>query len=91
MRLGVARAVDRDQLREQRPVGLAQQPVEPRSFDLVDAVSEQTLDRRALVRDEAVGVQHRDEVAGVRNERAEPGLALASMEILCERRPFHRE
>ena len=89
--LGVARAVNRDQLRKQRPVGLTEQPVEPRSFDLVDPVSEQALDRRALVGDEAVGVQHGDEVAGVRNERAEPRLTLASMEILGERRPFHRE
>ncbi len=89
--LGVARAVDRDQLRKKRPVGFAQKPVEPRSLDLVHAISEQAFDRRALVRDEAVGVQHRDEVAGVRNERAEPGLALASMEILRERRSFHGE
>ena len=91
VRLGVARAVDRDQLREQGPVGLAQKPVESRSFDLVDAISEQTLDRGALVRDQAVGVQHRDQVAGVRDERAEPSLALASMEICCQRRPFDRE
>ncbi len=78
------RAVHLDQLREQRTIGLAQKPVEPRSFDLVHAVTQQTLDRRALVRDQAVGIQHRDEVAGVRNERAETGLALASMEILCQ-------
>src|SRR5882724_13147071 len=86
VRFGVARTVDRDQLREQGPVGLAQKPGEPRSFDLVHTVSDQTLDRRALVSDEAVGVQHRDQVARVRDEGAETGLALATMEIRCQRR-----
>jgi len=52
VRLAVARAVDGDQLREQRPVGLTQEPVEPRPLDLVDAETEQSLHRWALVRDE---------------------------------------
>ena len=52
-----------------------QQPVEARADDLLGRVAEHALDRRALVDDGAVGVEHGDQVAGVLHERAEAGLA----------------
>ena len=45
-------------------------------------VAEQTLDRRALIGDDAVGVEHRDQVARVCDERAEAGLALLAVQVL---------
>ena len=80
-----------DDLREPRPIRLPQQAGEVRPFDLVRAVAEDALDRRALVRDGAVGVEHGDEVARVGDERAEARLALAAVEVLGERRSLDGE
>ena len=44
MGLAAAGSVAGDQALEPRPVALAQQPVEPRSLDLVDFVPEDALD-----------------------------------------------
>ena len=54
-------------------------------------IAEHALDRWALVRDLPVGIQHGDQVAGMRHKRTESGLALASVEILSERRSFEGE
>ena len=62
-----------------------------RALDLVDGVAEQPLDRRALVRDDAVCVEHGDQVARVRDERAEARLAPAAVALLGERRRVERE
>ena len=74
-----------DDLREPRPVGRREQPGELAALDLVGAVAEHALDRRALVGDDAVGVEDGDEVARVGDERAEPRLALATVEVLRQR------
>ena len=86
--LGLARAVERDQLCQERPVALDEQPVETPALDLMGAVSEHALDRRALISDEALAVEHRDQVAGMGDERAEARLALTAMEVLRERCAF---
>ncbi len=72
-------------------VGLGEQPVEALVLDLLDRVAEHTLDRRALVGDDAVLVEHGDQVARVRDERAEARLALRAMEVLGERRGLDRQ
>ena len=86
--LGFARAVDRDQLSQERPVALDEQPVETPALDLMGAVSEHALDRRTLISDEALPVEHRDQVAGMGDEGAEARLALTAMEVLRERCAF---
>ena len=88
MALGFARTVERDQLCEERPVALDEQPVEAPALDLLRAVSEHALDRRALIGDDALAVEHRDQVAGMGDERAEARLALTAMEIGRERCAF---
>ena len=52
-----------------------QQLLERAAGDLLDRVAEHALDRRALVEDRVVGVEHRDQVARVLDERREPRLA----------------
>ena len=86
-----SRAVDCDQLREQWPVGFGQQAVEALSFDLVGAIAEHTLDRRALVRDDSVRIEDGDQIARVRDEGAETRFALAPVQIGGERCAFDRE
>ena len=76
---------------EPRAVGLGEEAVEARALDLVGRVAEHSLDRGALIGDDAVGVEDRDQVARVRDERAEASLALLPVEILDERRGLERE
>src|SRR5947208_15890707 len=84
--VGTARSVAGDQLPEPRSVGLAQNPIEAASLDVGDAVAGHALDRRALGGHVAVGVEDGDQVARVGGERAESWLALATLQIRCERR-----
>ena len=70
-------------------IGCAEQTGELGPLDVVRAIPEDALDGRALVRDDAVGVEHRDEVARVGHERPEPSFALAPVEVLGERCSFH--
>ena len=60
-------------------------------IDVLGRVAEDALDRRALVDDGGVGVEHGDEVAGVLHERAEARLALAAVDLLGQRRALERE
>ena len=68
-----------------------QQAVEARADHVLGGVAEDALDRRALVDDRGVGVEDRDEVAGVLDERAEARLALAAVDLLGQRRALERE
>ena len=82
---GVRRAVG--QQAQQAAVLLGgQQAVEARPDHVRRRVAEDALDRRALVDDGGVGVEDRDEVAGVLDERAEARLALAAVDLLGQRR-----
>jgi hypothetical protein len=81
MALRAGRAVLRDQMQQPGPVGLAQDPVEARSLDVGDGVPEDALDRGALVGDHAVGVEHRDQVARVRDKRSEARFALPPVQV----------
>ena len=87
--VGLAHA--REDLREPRPVGRAKQLGEVGSLDLVGPIAEHPLDRRALVRDGAVGVEHGDEVARVGHQRPEARLALATVQVLREQRSLDGE
>ena len=78
----------RDQLGQERPVALDEQPVETPALDFMGAVSEHPLDRGALVGDDALAVEHCDQVAGMGDERAEARLALSAMKIGRERCAF---
>ena len=55
------------------------------------AVAEHARDRGALVRHRPVGVEHGDQVARVRDERAEARLAPPAVEVLGERRSLDGE
>ena len=77
-----------DDLGQAWPIGLAEQPGEVASFDLVDAISEDALDGGALVGHGAVCVEDGDEVTRVGHQRPEPGFALAPVEILGQERPL---
>src|SRR5207244_6310880 len=83
--VGTAGPVAGDQLPEPRSIALAQNPVEPASLDIDGAVAEHALDRRALVGHDAVGVEDGDQVTRMGDERAEPSLALATVQIRRER------
>ena len=85
---GAAAADDR---LEARAVSFGEQPVEALALDLLDRVAEHALDRRALVRDDAVCVEHGDQVARMCDERAEARLALLPVEVFGERRGLERE
>ena len=87
----VALADTRQDLRQPRPVGHADQLGEVTSLDLVRPIAEHTLDRRALVRDGAMRVEDRDEVARVGDQRPEPGFALATVQVLCQQPSLHGE
>ena len=80
-----------DDLGQPRPIGLGEQPREVSALDLVGPVAEHALDRGTLVGDRPVGVEHGDEVARMRHERAEPRLALAAVQILGERGSLERQ
>ena len=56
-----------------------------RALHLVDPVAEHALDRRALVGHRPVRVEHGDQVARMRDERAEARLALPPVQVLGER------
>jgi hypothetical protein len=58
----------RQDLRQPRPVGNADQLREVTSLDLVGAVAEDTFDRRALVRDGTVRIEDGDQVARMGDE-----------------------
>src|SRR4051812_31469403 len=77
----------------QQPALLAgrEQAGEARADDLVGRVAEDALDRRALVDDARVGVEHRDEVARGADERAEARLARAAVHLLGQRGGLERE
>ena len=81
----------REDLRQPRLVRRSEQLRELRAFHLVDAVAEHALDRRALVRHGAVRVEHGDQVARVRDERAEARLAPPAVEVLGQRRSLDGE
>ena len=68
-----------------------QQAVEAGADHVLRGVAEDALDRRALVDDGGVGVEHGDEVAGVLDERAEARLALAAVDLLGQRRALERK
>ena len=76
----------RDDPVEPRPVGFRQEAVEARRLDLLDGVAEQARDRRALIGDDPALVEHGDQVARMRDERAEARLALLAVHVLRERR-----
>ena len=75
-----------EDVRDAAAVGGCDEGQERRAVELVGAVAEQPLDRRAEVADLAAGVEHGDEVVRVRDEGLEPGLALAAVEVLREER-----
>ena len=81
----------RQDLRQPRPVGHADQLGEVTSLHLVRAIAEDTLDRRALVRDGAMGVEDGDEVARVGDQRPESSFALATVQVLCQQRSLDGE
>ena len=81
-------SVERDQLSQQRTIVFAEQSVEALAFDLVGGVAEDALDRGALVRDDALRVEHGDQVARVRDERAEACFALAPVQVGGQRGAF---
>ena len=58
--------------------------LEARALDLVGRVAENALDRGALVGDDAVGVEHGDEVARMCDEGAETGFALPAVEVFSK-------
>ena len=68
-----------------------EQLLERPSRDLLDRVAEHALDRRALVEDRVVGVEHRDQVARVLDERREPSLAGAPVNLGRELGAAQRE
>ena len=76
----------RDHLREAGTVGVEQQLVELRAFDLARPLypSTRSIDGLWYVTIPSL-VEHRDEVARMRHERAEPRLALPTVQILCQR------
>ena len=78
VRVGAAAAAPATSCSSRDRSASVEQPVEARALDLVGAVAEHALDRRALVGDDSVGVENGDQVAGVRDERAETGLALSA-------------
>src|SRR5207245_6244516 len=84
--LGTAPAVTGQDPLEPGTIGLLEQRVEPRALDLVGPVAEHALDRRALVRDGALGVEDRDQIARVRDQGAEARLVPAPVQVLGERR-----
>jgi hypothetical protein len=87
--VAAAAAVAGDQPSQAWAIGFAQQPVELRPLEFLDGIPEDALHRRALVRDYAVCVEHRDQVARVCDEGAEPRLALAAVKVGRERRALH--
>ena len=81
-----------EQLAQPAAIAGDQQLLERGSLHLVGVVAEDALDRRALVADDPVAVDDRDEVARVSHERAEARLALSPVHVLdqlgaaeCER------
>src|SRR6185437_2528686 len=90
-RVGAAAAVTGDELIQAGPVGFAQEPAELGPLQLVCPITEYALDRGALVRDDTVRVENRDQVAGVSDERPEAGLALPAVKILGEGRALDRQ
>ena len=66
--VAAAAAVQGDQLLQQWSIVLAEQSVEALSFDVVNGIAEHTFDRWALVCDDAVRIEHGDEIARVRDE-----------------------
>ena len=81
VRLPARAAVTAYHLCQPSLVGRTHEPVEPRALDVLDAVAEQSLHRRALVGDDTVVVEHADQVARVCDERPEPSLALPTVQI----------
>ena len=77
--VGVAHA--REDLDEPRPIRRSEQPGELCAFHLVRPIAERALDRRALVRHDAMCVENSDQVARMRNEGAEARLALPAVQI----------
>ena len=72
----------REDLHQARLVRWSQQLRELGALDLVDPVAEHAGDRGALVGHRPVRVEHGDQVAGVRDERAEARLAPPPVEVL---------
>ncbi len=64
---------------EPRAVGFSEEAVEARTLDFLRRVAEDSLDRGALVGDDAVNIEDRDQVARVRHERAEASLTLLTV------------
>ena len=87
---GVPRAVGQ-QVQEAALLVGVQEAIEARADHLLRRVAEHALDRRALVDDRGVRVEHGDEVAGVLDERAEARLALAPVDLLGQRGALQRE
>ena len=88
---GVRLADACEDLHQARLVRRGQEACELRALDLVDPVAEDACDGGALVGHRPVRVEHGDEVAGVRDERTEAGLAPSPVEILRQGSPLDGE
>ena len=91
VRLAAAGAVAAHHLRQACLVGCADQPVEAGSLDLLGGVAQDALDRGALIGDDAAGIEHADQVAGMGDEGAEPCLALPPVQVERQRCALDRE
>ena len=78
-------------LREPLPVAGDRKAVEALPEKIVRDVTEDAFDRRALIGDRGVGLQHGDEVAGVADERRESRLAPAAVHLRAEHLAVERE
>ena len=95
------RALQHPRLRAGRPVGEhVQQPallarleqaLEPGSHHVLGRVPEHPQDRRALVDDRRVRVEHRDQVAGVLDEGGEARLSGTAVDLLHQRGALERQ
>ena len=68
-----------------------QQTLEGLADELLGGEAEHLLDRRALVDDPHVGVEHRDEVRGVLDQGGEAGLAGTAVDLLAEPGALERQ
>ena len=89
--LHAPRTVGCQELSEERQIAFAHQLVEAPTLELVDPVAEHALDRRALVRHHALGVEDGDQVGRVGDEGTETRLALPPMQVGRERCPLDCE
>ena len=82
VRLRTSRRARSEHLREAPAVACGEQHGEGHAEDVIGGVAEDALDRRALVADRAVQVDHGHQVAGVAHERPEARLAVETMHPL---------